>query len=138
MYHLTEPNETFFQSQNKLPMRNMLHGGTKINVSERIQFLLHAINMHQGNINQVMISLTGYYYLKDHDAYFLYGVTKRTDDAIITHLGLKYKKFIGRLSYDVNTSTLQSISNGQGGFEISLVYITSKLNPTPVIACPDL
>lgn len=138
-FHLTEPNESFTSFQNKLPMRLTSQAGVKVNISERFQFLVHALGMQQKNVNQLMFSWTGYYFLKNLEAYLMYGTTRRTnDDAIVAHLGLKYRKFTYRLSYDVNTSSLQSVSRGHGGYEISIVYTAKKVNPTPVRSCPEL
>ena len=137
--HLTQPNETLLNSTSKLPMRFNIHPGVKVHVSPKFQFLIHGIAMRQENITEIMFSWMGYYYLENKDAFATYGVTRRTnDDAIIAHIGLKYKQLQYRISYDVNTSNLQSISNSRGGFEISLIFISSKVNPTPIRSCPDL
>ncbi len=56
------------------------------------------------------------------------GVYYRTNDAIIVNAGLDFKSFRIGLSYDYNTSSLKSASNGNGGFEISLRYIA----PSPL------
>ena len=138
-FHLTEPKESFFSSDNKLPRRYLAHAGAKININERFQFLVHSTGMRQKNVDELMFSWIGYYYMKEQDIYLLYGTTRRTnDDAMIAQLGLKYGKFTYRLSYDVNTSSLSTISNGRGGFEISIVYISNKVDPNPVRSCPDL
>ncbi len=137
--HLTQPNETLLNSSSKLPMRFNIHPGIKVNLNSKFQFLMHGILMKQENIKEVMFSWMGYYYMENKDAFATYGITRRTnDDAVIAHIGLKYKQLQYRLSYDVNTSNLQSISNSRGGFEISLIFISSKIDPTPIRSCPDL
>lgn len=137
--HLTEPNETLLNSTSKLPMRFNIHPGVKVNINSKFQFLMHGILMKQGNITEIMFSWMGYYYMESKDAFSTYGITRRTnDDAVIAHIGLKYKQLQYRLSYDVNTSNLQSISNSRGGFELSVIFISSKVNPTPIRSCPDL
>ena len=57
---------------------------------------------------------------------------------MIMEVGIKWKKIIYRLSYDVNISTLQPSTNGRGGLEMSLTYIPIKYNPNPVKTCPRL
>lgn len=137
--HVTQPNESFLNSTSKLPMRHNIHGGVKAHINQKFQFLVHALFMKQENINELMYSWTGYYYNSKNDMFYTYGVTRRTNnDAVIAHLGLKYNKLQYRLSYDLNTSKLQSISNGRGGFEFSIIFINSKINPTPIRTCPDL
>jgi len=100
---------------------------------------MHALAMKQQNATELMFSWIGYYYYEKNDISFSYGVTRRTYNyALIAQLGVKYKKFQYRVSYDINTSNLQTISNGRGGFEFSIVFINSKINPLPIRTCPDL
>ncbi len=47
----------------------------------------------------------------------------RSGDAMMVTAGLEWKGVRFGLSYDYNTSSLKSASNGNGGFEISLRYI---------------
>jgi type IX secretion system PorP/SprF family membrane protein len=57
------------------------------------------------------------------------GVYYRSSDAVMINAGLDIKGVRFGLSYDYNTSTLQSASGGNGGFEISIRYIApSALN----------
>ena len=137
--HLTQPNETLLNSTSSLPMRFNIHPGVKVNINQKFQFLMHGIVMKQENITEIMFSWIGYYYMESKDAFATYGITRRTnDDAVIAHIGLKYKQLQYRLSYDLNTSNLQSVSNSRGGFELSVIFISSKVNPTPIRSCPDL
>lgn len=47
----------------------------------------------------------------------------RNGDAFMVNAGMEFKGVRIGLSYDYNTSSLKSASNGNGGFEISLRYI---------------
>ncbi len=136
--HLTQPNESFYGGENKLPRRYILHGGVKININERFQLGTHILSMQQTNAKELTISLLGYYYFRDSDTYLLLGATFRKNDASIINTGLKYGNFTYRISYDVNTSALQTITNGRGGFELSIVYIMKKINANPLKSCPRL
>lgn len=136
--HLIEPEETFFNANNTLPMRYIGHAGAKINISERIQVLPKGFFMYQQEAQEITYSLLGYYYLKDADAFLIFGPTYRNDDAAIIELGLKISRYTCRVSYDVNTSSLQPTTNGRGGFEISFTYIPIKQKPNPVPNCPRL
>ena len=95
--------------------------------------------MSQENVHEQMYSWIGYYNVKKNEMCYSFGITRRTNnDAVITHLGLIHKKFQYRISYDINTSNLQSVSNGRGGFEFSITFINKKINPNPLRSCPDL
>lgn len=150
-FHLTQPKETFFSSDNQLPIRWLVHGGVKVNLNERIQLLPKVFSMHQRNARELTFSLLGHYYLDAYDAFIIFGPTFRLsgqlntnalyeheNDAAIIELGVKYGEFTTRVSYDINTSSLQNNTGGRGGFEISLTYIASSRRPNPVKNCPKL
>ncbi len=136
--NITQPNETFFGKTNKLPIRYTIHGGTKINVNEKIQLLPKFLYLKQTNANELTVSLLLHYYLQGSDSYLIVGPTFRNKDAAIAEIGLKKGKYICRISYDFNTSSLKTISNYRGGFEMSLTYIPTKGKPNPLANCPRL
>jgi type IX secretion system PorP/SprF family membrane protein len=137
-FHLTEPNESFMGANNKLAMEYFIHGGTKINVNEKIQLLPKFIYMKQLSSQEVTVSLLLHYFMKDADTYLIFGPTYRNNDAAIIEAGIKKGKYIARVSYDVNTSTLKTASSSHGGFEISLTYIAKRSKPNPLANCPRL
>lgn len=137
-YHLTRPRETFFGQDNILPMRFLFHGGASIGVSEKVELLPKVYYMHQKEANELTFSLMGHFYLSNPDIYLIGGLTYRNQDAAIVEAGAKVKRFIFRMSYDFNVSTLRLSSNGRGGSEFSLSYIFNKQNPNPIPSCPRL
>jgi type IX secretion system PorP/SprF family membrane protein len=136
-FHLTQPNESFYDKTNKLPIRYYVHGGLKINVNEKIQLLPKGIYMKELNATEYTATLLLHYYLKD-DTYLIFGPTYRSKDAGIIELGLKKGQYTARVSYDINTSSLKTVSNSRGGFEISLTYIARRNKPNPLANCPRL
>lgn len=136
-FHLTQPSESFYDKSNKLPIRYYVHGGLKINVNEKIQLLPKGIYMQELNATEYTVSLLLHYYLKD-DTYLIFGPTYRSKDAGIIELGLKKGQYTARVSYDINTSSLKTVSNSRGGFEISLTYIARRNKPNPLANCPRL
>jgi type IX secretion system PorP/SprF family membrane protein len=138
-FHLTQPKETFGNNDNKLPMRFYIHGGTKININEKIQLLPKFIYMKQINDHELTATLLLNYFLQDSETYLIFGGTYRTKDAGIIELGLKKGNYTVRVSYDVNTSQLKQVSNHRGGLELSLTYIPQKSKkPNPISNCPRL
>lgn len=138
VFHINQPSESFFNANNKLPMRWIAHGGFKLNLNERIQFMAKSFYMGEKNARELTYSLDMHYYLKDSDAYILFGPTFRNKDAAVIMGGLKLGSFTYRLSYDINTSSLQPATNGRGGFELSITYISKKVDPNPIKTCPRL
>jgi type IX secretion system PorP/SprF family membrane protein len=138
VFHITQPTETFFNADNPIPMRWVLAAGTKVNLTSRLQVLPKVFYMGQENARELTYSGHVHYYLPQNDAFLIGGVTMRNKDAAIAEAGVKWSSWIFRLSYDVNTSQLNTVSNGRGGMEMSLTYILSKYDPNPIKTCPRL
>ncbi|HEY6161420.1 MAG TPA: PorP/SprF family type IX secretion system membrane protein [Bacteroidia bacterium] len=159
--HLTHPTETFYSTNNKLPLKYILHFGTKVNINETIQLLPQFFFMRQtlgktdlsSNDKEMTMSLLMHYYLRQSDAFIIFGPTYRLSgplskknanieqmekDAAAIQLGLKYGRYTYRVSYDINTSSLNPYSNSRGGIEFSVTYIGRKHTPNPVLNCPRL
>lgn len=125
-YHMTQPNESLFDDVERLPSRYVLQGGLKFN-SEKVQFTAQTILMRQRGAQELIIGGLLHYKLEGYQNFLLMGVSSRLGDAIIPSLGLKHKNLIYRFSYDINNSSLQSFTSGQGAWEFSLVYQTSRI-----------
>jgi len=142
VFHLNQPKEEFFNITNNLPARYNVNGGTKINITRQHQVNLHCLYMKQDNIHEVDVNILAMSYLRGRDDLcFLYGLGHRSvnnRDADVVHLGMKYRNYTCRISYDVNISQLQAFSNGRGGFEVSLVYIHNKPIKIPAMTCPRI
>lgn len=152
LLHINQPKESFFSQDNRLPMHLLIHGGTKININEKIQLLPKFFWMGQKKARELTASVHLHYYLRNQDMYLIFGPTYRLSgtlskgkqvyptesDAAVIEGGLAWGKFTYRLSYDINVSTLNSVSNGRGALELSVTYINRKVNPNPVKTCPRL
>ena len=93
---------------------------------------------YQEKATELTYAAQGQFYLSNYDLFLLGGLTYRNKDAAIIEFGAKYGNFIGRMSYDINTSSLNDVSRGRGGSEFSLTYIFSTPSPNPVPTCPRL
>lgn len=138
VFHLTQPRETFYATDNKLPMRYVGHAGAKINISERIQLMPKFLFMRQRNAQEMNYGLMAHYHLKGAGVILLLGPTFRSADAFIIEGGAKIGNYEGKISYDFNTSSLSDFSEGKGGFEISLTYIPRIFKPNPIQNCPRI
>ena len=152
LFNINEPTESFFSANNKLPMRLLVHGGMKINISEKVQLLPKCLFLGQKEARELTATLLLNYYLRGSDAYLIFGPTFRLsgdilegervypteNDAAVVEAGLKYGRFTYRIAYDVNISSLNSISNGRGGLELSLTFVNNKYDPNPIKTCPRL
>ena len=140
--HITQPVDKFFNtstSEAKLPIRQILHGGLRINLSETVSITPNYLLMKQGTAHERMIG--AYMQLKAGEGFdFLGGLNYRFNDAVVPFVGFYYKDFVLGMSYDVNTSDLSKIAGSTNGFELSLSFTGKKrrnLGEQPFV-CPRL
>ncbi len=137
-FNLTQPQETFLDYNNRLPIRYYAHVGTRINLTETFYLLPKALYMMQREFQELTLAVDAGYYLKGSDLYLLAGVVYRNEDAAIVSIGAKMDEFIAKVGYDVNVSTLTTASSGRGGFEISFTYMHQKDRKKTDKICPRL
>lgn len=126
IYHITQPDESFTSLKNKVPMRFNLHGGINISVNQQIMLSPTFLYMNQARSAELNIGALSYYKLKDSEYNLILGLSYRDKDAVIIHTGLKQGANIYRVSYDINTSYLNTFSKGRGGIEFSVIYTGKK------------
>ncbi len=90
----------------------------------------------QETIGGVMVSYKLGDDLEKSDYVFNLGSYIRWGDAIIPAIKLESNAFTIGLSYDVNISSLATVSEGRGGFELSLSYIGFLEHENPRYLCP--
>jgi type IX secretion system PorP/SprF family membrane protein len=137
-HHINNPTESFLGESNKLPLRTEAILGARIVLTPNISVMPKVFYQYEKKASELTYAAQGQFYLSDYDLFLIGGFTYRNKDAAILEFGAKYANFIARYSYDVNTSSLNNVSNGRGGSEISLTYIFSTPNPNPVPTCPRL
>ncbi|ASU33059.1 hypothetical protein MuYL_1159 [Mucilaginibacter xinganensis] len=135
--HLTSPKDPFTNGsiQSRLPVRFTAHAGVKIKASDEFDITPHAIYISQQNSSIKALGVYSELKFEDNNGLILGGMY-RIGDAAVADVGYHLKNLVIGLSYDVNTSALKSATNGQGGFELSLVYIFRKGPINPAAVCP--
>jgi type IX secretion system PorP/SprF family membrane protein len=137
-YHLNRPTESFLGEFNKLAIRPQIIGGTRIIINPKIAITPKLFYQYQDKASEFTYAVSSQFYLDQYDVFLLGSIIFRDEDAAIFEFGARYGNFIGRLSYDINTSSLNNVSSGRGGTEFSLTYIFSRPNPNPIPTCPKL
>lgn len=132
--HLIRPQQTFFENgDDRLNTKMVFHTNTSIGVRNtniaiqpggfifiqgtqkeiffgtNIRYTLIEGSKYTGFIQESALSLGGFY---------------RLGDAIVIPLMLEITNWALGISYDINVSGLSTISNGRGGLEFSVRYIT--------------
>lgn len=120
--HITLPNQSFSGVDERMPIIWRAHFGSDVRINEKFNFKATFLMMFQKKAHEYYLNLSGKYQFenKDYDLRFIAGY--RLGDAFIVGAGMRYKDFVGVLSYDINTSYLSNYTNGRGGFEVSIVY----------------
>jgi type IX secretion system PorP/SprF family membrane protein len=137
-FNLIEPKESFFESANTLPIRYYGHVGTRINFTETFYLIPKVLIMRQREFMEQTYALEAGFYLKSSDLYLVGGVIYRNKDAGIITFGAKLDQIVAKVGYDINLSTLSTVSSGRGGFELSFTYIHQKIKPQTEKICPRL
>jgi type IX secretion system PorP/SprF family membrane protein len=146
-YHILQPTESFTgNSVYTLHPRFTLHGGYSFPLSQsNNNNFIHFSGLYSRQSNAVDAMLGGAwsYNLNNEEAasptnlYLgLWARFSNLTDAIIPYIALDIGSFKLGMSYDVNVSSLKPASQGQGGFEISLIYIKKPSDGRKTIPCP--
>ena len=127
-HHLNRPMNSFYQNTAvELQPKMVFSGGAKFNIDERSEFTIQADYSTQGDAKETIAGVMYGYKLgefTDDPKYMLgIGAYMRVNDAFIPVVKLDMHPLSMAISYDVNISTLNTVSQGQGGFELSISYI---------------
>lgn len=131
--NINQPNDALLKKQTSdvgLDMRYTGQLGLSIRTSGQRLFLRPAvIYQNQASASEVIAGNEFLYHVSNQYGYenfstavFL-GGWYRTSDAVMITGGIEFKGFRVGVGYDYNISSLNSASNGKGGFEIALRYI---------------
>lgn len=121
-YHLLAPKMTFYNYKNVLNRRFLIYGGVKYKINTDICVDPNILYEYQASNHDFTIGANGYYYYGHYSAFAILGLNYRVGDAFIISMGAIKKQYAVKFSYDINTSGLNQISRGRGGFEISITY----------------
>ncbi len=143
-HHLNRAKNISFYSNDKLEMlpKWVASAGVRMNTDDYSFLTFEGDHSIQG-INSE--SIAGLLYTRKLDdpeepKYLIHGgAYVRFNDAIIPVIKLEARPFAIATSYDVNISGLKKVSNGRGGFEISLTYqkfLDRNNSSREAIKCP--
>lgn len=122
VFHCSNPKESFYgMKDSRLPIRAIVHGGSKIAVNDDILVDPNLLLMKQRNIWELIVGARGEYKLNSSSAVAA-GIHYRLKDAVIVMTGFNYNNYRFRISYDITVSELRKYTRGFGGLEFSLLY----------------
>ncbi|MDX2000883.1 MAG: PorP/SprF family type IX secretion system membrane protein [Chitinophagales bacterium] len=122
MFHVSQPKESVLGSGERLPSRYVGHASMDIGIGKMVSILPSFIYMNQAGNNEINVG-SGIRVAFKEDIRATIGAYYRLQDAVIPMVGFEVKGLNMAFSYDVNTSSLNNVSNSQGGYEISVFYV---------------
>ncbi len=120
--HCTNPKNNFIASEDesRLPLHYIFNVGSLFEINNQMTLDPKILIMKQNTVWQFNPGVLFHYNMEANDMHLMAGLFYRVNDAIIPQIGLYFKNFIYRISYDINVSKLKTYSNYKGGFEFSI------------------
>lgn len=131
VFHLTQPKVSFLGDDAvMLPIRFNISLNGSVPVSERFDILPVFLFQKQLVYQEVLYGASAKYHFNLNPGREMsaeLGFVHRWDDALIVKLGFAYQNWHFGLSYDINVSGFQTATRGNGGYELSVIHIWSKV-----------
>lgn len=122
-FHVNRPKQSLQNWVERLSMRTLIQVGGSFKVGTKPLFAEPGLLIaSQNKDREIMLGSNLKYSMTERGIDLFTGLWYRNVDALITYFGFGYKKWQLGFSYDINISSLSAASNGQGGFELSLIY----------------
>jgi type IX secretion system PorP/SprF family membrane protein len=140
IHHVASPNYSFLnENPDNLNFMYLLHANTSFGVEgTNVAIQPSGFIAYQQKATDVVLGSYIRYNLKEKSKYsqfsngaaMNFGLHYRFGDAFIPSILMEFGSFAFGVSYDVNLSGLSSVSSGQGGYELSIRYVS----PNPFAA----
>ena len=126
-FNLNQPNQGFFNSSIKRPIRFLFNYQTLLNQNGRFQYTPSFVVQKQSVYTEVISGLKSSYQINNKKLKSInLGLNVRFKDAVIPYIGLEFNNLQTGIGYDINTSSLKLASRSRGGTELYLQYIFVK------------
>lgn len=141
--HINAPSQSFYNDNSiKLNPRFTVHAQAKIKVARRVDIVPEAMWQMQDVKQEFLIGAHAKYYIPNkikHTVALNIGAYSRVIDAGWLMAGFDYDNLQFNMSYDINFSKLTAASRYNGGIEMSVIYILSKVKKIdkPGAVCPS-
>lgn len=129
--NINQPQESLMKKRNSsvgLGMRYTAQVGAVAYLSEKFSLRPAVLYQSQSSATELVAGnefhlIVGNPEFRTFTTAVFLGGYYRSNDAMMINAGVEFKGLRVGVSYDYNTSNLKTASNGNGGFEISLIYI---------------
>src|SRR5262249_47206206 len=148
-YHLTQPVESFLNSNAQIHNRQSAYLGGSFDMNENTVLYASGLYQSQAGASEVMLGTAVGFILNpgndmeyQKNTIFYLGGWYRYGDAVCPYVGIEWSKMRIGVSYDVNISSFTPATAGQGGYELSLIYFGAinkhDKNPSYNWSCPKV
>jgi type IX secretion system PorP/SprF family membrane protein len=126
-HHLNKPKNSFYRNAKiELNPKYVFSAGLKLHVDDYSYFTIQADQSNQGTVTETIAGALYSYklgnYVDEGSCTLHFGAFLRWKDAFIPVVKIDMRAISVALSYDANISQLKTVSQGRGGFELSLSY----------------
>jgi type IX secretion system PorP/SprF family membrane protein len=143
-YHINRPNHDFWSPDRdvRLDIRKLTYFMYQFQVTKNFDLVGQYLWQNQGTYNEQMYTVSARIYLntKPYNEFALQvgaNYRSRHEDAIVPCFEIHWRTWMLGLSYDLNAwSDVATITDRQGGPEVSLIYRLYKIKPMPFKSCP--
>jgi type IX secretion system PorP/SprF family membrane protein len=147
--HLNQPNQSFNNGIiDPIDGKITAHVGGELELKNNLHLIPGAVMFRQGEAFEVNLGSSAKFITqkaKDFEQSFQFGAWVRfanhfekafTTDAVIVSSRFDFNRYGVGLSYDLNVSSLRPASNGNGAFELSLIYNICGGTSSRGVYCP--
>lgn len=140
-YHLNRPGISFLGDKElQLPLNGRTYAMAAIELQQKLDLVVNGLWHYQGPYQEAIFGPAVRYHLnqdRGKELALQAGVSYRLSDALVSHFEVFYQNWHLGISYDINTSAFYAATNRNGGPELSLRYIITKVKPPDTFkACP--
>ncbi len=141
LFNMLSPDQSFAEQSYTadLERRLSLYAMGTFRLVDRLDLLLNATMQQQNPHQQIDINGQGKIYLNgnsDRDVALILGLGMRMDDAWYPMVAIQMKSLYVGFSYDFNISDFDIATDGNGGPELAVKYIISRVPYAPFKPCP--
>jgi type IX secretion system PorP/SprF family membrane protein len=135
VYHISRPKYSFTGGSDQLDVKFVLHGNTLISIPYSILAFVPGLSIYkQGTSTEIYAGSLIRFKLNQKSKYsravvsstFAIGAYYRAKDAAVVAMQIEFSNCTIGMSYDINTSPLNTATVYRGGFEMSLRYVLAN------------
>ena len=131
-FHFIQPKPNFQNDDLKLPLRIAFNAVGNLQLSDHLDIQLHALQQLQNEYKETVLGGLLKVHLgnaKGGDTELHIGAGYRTSKALFPTFALQHKNIYVGVSYDIDMSDFNQVTNNRGGPEVHFRYIINKVKP---------